>query len=184
MAIELGLAFEHVPLEWDDPQLRSPEFLVLNPAGSIPTIVDDGFALAESLAINLYLAKTYGRGGPEPLYPEGAQAEAQVWRWSLWAQGHLEPWVQRDGAVLSLREENPQTWAGLLKRGLATLERTLGDRGWLVGETFSVADLNVAGVLSPSRAAGAGLDVHPNAAAWLARCYDRPAAREARRRYA
>ncbi|HTX49653.1 MAG TPA: glutathione S-transferase N-terminal domain-containing protein, partial [Caulobacteraceae bacterium] len=53
MATELGLDFEHDPIAFDDPRLKSPPFLALNPAGAIPTIEDDGFALAESLAINL-----------------------------------------------------------------------------------------------------------------------------------
>ena len=60
MAQELGLDYEHVPIAWDDPWLKSPEFLRLNPAGTIPTIDHDGFGLGESLAINMYLAKTFG----------------------------------------------------------------------------------------------------------------------------
>ena len=58
MAAELGLKYTHVPLEFDDPSLKQPEFLRLNVAGAIPTIVDDGVAVSESLAINLYLAKS------------------------------------------------------------------------------------------------------------------------------
>src|SRR5580704_14473968 len=80
-AAELGLDYTHVPLESDDPKLKSADFLKLNPAGSIPTIVDDGFALSESLAINLYLAKTYGSDGPAPLYPKTGRGEAEAWRW-------------------------------------------------------------------------------------------------------
>ena len=80
MAAELGLDFRHVPFETTDPELKQPEFLMLNPAGAIPTIVDDGFALSESLAINLYLAKQYGSGGPEPMYPSSVTQEADVWR--------------------------------------------------------------------------------------------------------
>ena len=93
MAAELGLEYDHVPLPFDDPGLKRPEFLALNPAGAIPTIVDGDFALSESLAINLYLAKKYGAGGLHPASPED---EASAWRWTLFAQGHLEPWVQKD----------------------------------------------------------------------------------------
>ncbi len=85
-AAELGLDYAHVPVTVDDPWLKSPEFLTISPNGTIPAIVDDGFALAESMAINLYLTKRYGEGS---LYPASLSGEADVWRWSLWAQGQL-----------------------------------------------------------------------------------------------
>ena len=81
MAAELGLDFEHIPLEFDDPALKSAEFLALNPAGAVPTIVDDEFALAESLAINLYLAKKYGSQpvrGSSMLIP---RSSGTTWAW-------------------------------------------------------------------------------------------------------
>ncbi|MES2340835.1 MAG: glutathione S-transferase family protein [Pseudomonadota bacterium] len=177
-AAELGLSYEHVPLEWDDPALKAPDFLALNPAGTIPTLVDDGMALAESLAINLYLAKTYGAGGR--LYPADRGTEAQIWRWSLWAQAHLEPWVQRD-TIGGLRARAGDEVGVLLAAGLRALDRALAGRDWLTCEHFTVGDLNVAAVLSPSRMAEVSLEACPNVAAWLAQCYDRPAARETRR---
>lgn len=82
MAAELGLTYEHIPLEYNDPKLKQSEFLQINPAGTIPTIVDGDFALSESLAINLYLGKMYGRVGSIPLYPNTVEEEAKVWRWS------------------------------------------------------------------------------------------------------
>jgi glutathione S-transferase len=182
-AAELGLGYDHVPVEWNDPALKQPAFLALNPTGAIPAIVDDGFALGESLAINLYLGKKYGRDGATPLYPGDAHDEAEVWRWSLWAQAHLEPWVQRDARFEALRVSAADTLEAATQAGLATLERALCERDWLVGAHFTIADLNVAGVLSPSRARGLDLGRHPDTAAWLARCYDRPAARATRQRF-
>jgi glutathione S-transferase len=182
-AAELGLAYDHVPVEWNDPALKQPAFLALNPAGAIPTIVDDGFALGESLAINLYLGKRYGADGAQPLYPSDPRDEAEVWRWSLWAQAHLEPWVQRDARFEPLRASASDTLEAATRAGLATLEHALSERDWLVGKHFTVADLNVAGVLSPSRARGLDLGRYPATAAWLARCYDRPAARATRQRF-
>lgn len=180
MAAELGLDFEHDPVAFDDPRLKSDAFLRLNPAGAIPTIEDDGFALSESLAINLYLAKRHGLGS---LYPAESELEAQVWRWSLWAQGQLEPWVMRDALLMNLREALAAHTAPLIAAALATLERALQGREWLTRYAFTVADLNVAGVLSPSRRQHLNLAPYPGVAAWLARCYARPAAVETRRRY-
>jgi glutathione S-transferase len=182
-AAELGLSYTHVPVAWDDPALKEQAFLSLNPAGTIPTIVDGDFALGESLAVNLYLAKTYGGVGATPLYPQDRRAEAETWRWTLWAQGQLEPWVQRDARSEALRTSAADALATLVASALATLERSLSDRAWLVGDHFTVADLNVAAVLSPSRAGCLDLARFPHTVAWLARCYDRPAARDTRRRF-
>jgi glutathione S-transferase len=181
MAEELGLAYEHRPVTWDDPSLREDDFLELNPAGAIPTIVDDGFALSESMAINLYLAKKYGRGS---LYPDTPSGEAETWRWSFWAQAHLEPWLQQDKPVLRLRDLSPDGWRDLVRAGLATLEQALARRTWLADKVFTVADLNVAGVLSPSRADSIDLSAYRHVRDWLARCYARPAARAVRSRFA
>jgi glutathione S-transferase len=183
-AAELGLTYEHVPLAWDDPVLKSPDFLRLNPVGSIPTVVDDGFALSESMAINLYLGKKYGSLGAPPLYPDSPEGEAEVWRWSLWAQGHLEPWIQRDAKLTTLRLAVGDAAEPLVQAALAALDRALSARAWLVGDHFTIGDLNVAGVLSPSRAEHAQLQDHPHVGAWLARCYGRPAARATRQRFA
>jgi glutathione S-transferase len=181
-AAELGLDYVHVPLASDDPKLKSAEFLKLNPAGAVPTIVDDdGIALSESLAINLYLAKTYGVGR---LYPETLQGEAQAWRWTLWAQGHLEPWVQQDAPLAGLRASVRETARAVIEQGLGLLDRTLDDRTWLIGDDFTVADLNVACVLSPSRSARLDLSPFSCLRNWLTRCYARPAAVATRTRFA
>jgi glutathione S-transferase len=183
IAAELGLDYTHIPLAFDDPALKQPAFLRINPAGAIPAIVDDGFALSESLAINLYLAKKHGSGGPTPLYPDTAQGEADVWRWSLWAQGHLEPWVQRDALLAGLRAVTSSHVQGAVQVALARLDQALAERAWLIGPHFTVGDLNVAAVLSPSRAEHLDLVSHEHIRAWLARCYGRPAAVATRLRF-
>lgn len=181
MAEELGLAFRHEPYEWNDPRLKSAPFLALNPAGAIPTIEDDGVGLSESLAINLYLAKKHGLGG---LYPATLEGEAQVWRWSLWAQGELEPWLQRETRETATAPTVAELVRPAIQQALAKLERALQGRDWLVGDAFSVADCNVACVLSPSRTDHLDLSAHPAISGWLSRCYARPAALTARQRYA
>ena len=178
---ELGLAYELVPLAVDDPGLKSAEFLAISPNGTIPAIVDDGFALAESMAINLYLAKRYAAGA---LYPATLAGEADAWRWSLWAQGQLEPWVMQDARLADLRAAAAEAMRAEVERALGLLDRILSGRPWLLGEAFTVADLNVAGVLSPSRSVKLDLRRYDHVRVWLERCYGRPAALETRRRFA
>ena len=184
LAEELDLPYEHRPLAWNVPALKAEDFLRLNPAGSIPTIVDDGFALAESMAIGLYLGKKYGSRGPSPLNPTSLEGEARVWWWSFWAQAHLEPWVQRDVSLSAQLDVIRQVSAPMVERALSTLDRAVAEQSWLAADHFTVADLNVAGVLSPSRAVHLDLSPYIHLGRWLSACYDRPAACAARSRFA
>jgi glutathione S-transferase len=184
MAEELELEFSHIPYEFDDPALKQPSFLKLNPAGAIPTIVDQDFALSESLAINLYLAKTHSLPDGRSLHGLNDRQEALMISWTLWVQGHIEPWVQKDAMLQSFLTNNQTEVDRIIDRSLVVLERVLSTSTWLVDDRFTVADLNVAAVLSPSRASTLDLSDVPRVDDWLRRCYERPAAIAARQRAA
>ncbi len=182
MAGELGLAYEHIKLDFADGGTRRPEFLAINPNGHIPAIEDDGFRLWESMAINLYLAKKYAAGG---LYPLDLHDEARVWQWSFWGMTELErpaltvllnrigPEDRRDAAAADAAER-------ALAAPLKVLDGALAATPYLLGERFSVADLNVASILAWARQARVDLSAWPRAEAWLKTCHDRPAAQQAR----
>ena len=180
MANELGLDYEHLPIEIGGDGARSPEFLAINPNGRLPVIVDDGFVLFESLAITLYLAKKHSHGR---LYPGTLEGEAKAWQWSFWAIAEVDrgvniwslhavrlPPAERDAA---LREEALKVIAAPFK----VLDAALAKQPYLLGNDFTVADLNVAAVIS--RAIDMDLSAVPHLKAWLTRCLERPAARAA-----
>jgi glutathione S-transferase len=180
VAEELGIAYEHRPIEIGDAGARTPEFLALNPNGRLPVVVDGDFVLPESLAITLYLAKKHSLG---ELYPQRLEDEARVWQWSFWAIAEVDrgvniwslhavrlPPVERNGA---LREEALKVIAAPFK----VLDTAVAKQPYLLGAQFTVADLNVAAVIS--RAADMDLSAWPHLQAWLMRCLDRPAARAA-----
>jgi len=179
-AEELGLSYEHLPIEIGNAGARSPEFLAMNPNGRLPVIVDDGFVLFESLAITLYLAKKYSLG---KLYPADLQTEAKAWQWSFWAIAEVDRGVNiwsLHAVRLPAAERDAQKRDEALKVLAApfrVLDAALAGQAYLVGNDFTVADLNVAAVIS--RAAGMDLSAVPNLKAWLTRCLDRPAARAA-----
>jgi glutathione S-transferase len=118
-----------------------------------------------------------------PLYPSTAQGEAEAWRWSLWAQGHLEPWVQRDALLAGLRAVTSHHVQAAVRAALARLDGALAGRAWLTGDHFTVCDLNVAAVLSPSRARHLDLVPYEQVKDWLECCYGRPAAVATRQRF-
>jgi len=180
IANELGLDYEHLPIEIGDAGASAPEFLAINPNGRLPFIDDDGFVLFESLAITLYLAKKHS---PGRLYPAALRDEAKTWQWSLWAVTEVDRGVN----IWSLHAVRlPPAERDAAKRGEAlkviakpfkVLDAAVARQSYLLGDTFTVADLNVAAVIS--RAVDMDLSATPHLRGWLARCLDRPAAREA-----
>ena len=180
MAMELGLDYEHDPVEIGDAGARTPEFLAINPNGRLPVIVDDGFVLFESLAITLYLAKKHSSGR---LYPTTLEGEARAWQWSLWAVTEVDRGVNiwsLHAVRLPPEEQDLAKRAEALKVLVApfkVLDAAVSKEPYLLGGEFTVADLNVAAVIS--RAIEMDLSATPNLKAWLTRCLERPAARQA-----
>ena len=179
IAKELELDYEHIPLEIGAAGAGKPDYLAINPNGRLPAIDDGGFTLWESLAITLYLAKKHGR-----LYPTTLEGEAKVWQWSLWSVQEVDRGVNiwsLHAVRLPPADRDPQRLAEALKvleRPLNVLDGALAGRSYLLGEDFTVADLNVAAVIS--RAIDMDLAATPRLGAWLRRCLERPAALAAR----
>ncbi len=182
-AEEAGVAYQHIPTHFND-DARQPAFLAINPNGRIPAIDDGGFVLWESLAINLYIAKRYANG---TLYPARIEDEARAWQWSLWAANEIERALidlvfnrivlapdQRDEALAAAAEEK-------LPRPLGVLDAHLGASAHLLGDAFSVADLNVAGVMYASWFYKIDYSRWPHVKSWLERCLTRRAALAARK---
>jgi glutathione S-transferase len=180
IANELELKYEHVAVEIGAAGARKAEYLAINPNGRLPAIDDDGFILWESLAITLYLAKKHS---PGRFYPATLHGEAKAWQWSLWSVQEVDRGVNI-WSVHSIRL--PPEERDALRRAEAlkvlegpfrVLDGALAERAYLLGDGFTVADLNVAAVIS--RAIDMDLSATPKLAGWLRRCLDRPAARAA-----
>jgi len=180
IAKELGLPFEHIPVEIGAAGARKPDYLAINPNGRLPAIDDAGFILWESLAITLYLAKKHSTGG---LYPATLDGEAKAWQWSLWSVQEVDRGVNiwsLDAVRLPPAErdrERREEALRVLEAPFRVLDGALAGSGYLLGRQFTVADLNVAAVIS--RAIDMELASTPHLQAWLRRCLERPAAREA-----
>ena len=172
-AKELGVPCETIDVPWD--KLKEPAFLALNPNGKSPGFADGDLKLFESLAINLYLAKKYGTG---ELYPRNIEDEARVLQWTLWAAAEVEHLVMPSVLVkIGFSKDTAAAQAGLerVKPAMKVLDDHLKGRQWLVGDKFTVADLNVASVVATGRFGGLDLDGFPNVARWLEACVSRPA---------
>ncbi len=175
----MGCLTEHLPIEIGDAGARTPEFLALNPNGRLPVIVDDGFVLFELMAITLYLAKKYSLG---KLYPATLEARRAPGNGvfgpsprstAASISGHcMRCGCRRPSATRRCARRRSKSWRLHSRCG-----RGRGAQPYLLGENFTVADLNVAAVIS--RAIDMDLSAWPHLKSWLARCLDRPAARAA-----
>ena len=172
---EVGIEYEHVSVNFMD-ESKKPEYLAVNPNGRIPALQDGEVTLFESMAINLYMAKTYGGD----LYPRNPANEALVWQWSVWVMTEIEPAQmdivvqkfftpeeKRDAAVLAAAEKT-------LARPLKVLDDTLANKDWLVGDAFSIADLNVSGVMLLLAMVKFDSSAYANVQRWAEACYARP----------
>jgi glutathione S-transferase len=180
-ANELGLDYELVPTNFADGTSKTAEYLAINPNGKIPAIVDGELELWESMAINCYLARKQGG----ELWPKTPEGEAKLLQWSFWVVTMIEaplltvllqdfvlPPGARDATARDAAEQE-------LQAPLQVLDDALAPTGYLIGRSFSLADLNVASVLSWSRVTRLDLSAFPNVARWFQAAMARPAAMKA-----
>jgi glutathione S-transferase len=138
--------------------------------------------LFESLAINLHLARKYDAG--KGLWPRSPDDQSRAIQWSIWAMTEVEPPLMK---VMMHRmflpeaqrsEAEAKAGEAALAKPMGVLEGVLAGRPHLLGDPFTVADLNVGAVVSWGPTLGK-LTLSPNVAAWFARCSERPALRRA-----
>ena len=178
MLKELGLEFEHVQTSFLDGSTHKPEFLAINPNGRVPVLKDGSFCIWESLCINIHLAKKY----PSLLTPATLEEDTQVTMWTLWVVTEVEKTLLLAAANLWLfpeptrSVEEAQMALIKLKRPFNVLESHLQGRAYLIGGRFTVADLNVASVMTLIPLAGIDITEYPAMSRWLFSCLERTAA--------
>jgi glutathione S-transferase len=178
---EIGVDYENVAVNFLD-EAKKPQYLAINPNGRIPALVDGDLTLFESMAINLYLAKKYDGG----LQPKALEDEARAVQWSFWGMTELEPHLLKmlqHRVLLPEDQRNAseaEAGAEALQAPLGVLDGALADRAYLLGDAFTIADLNVASVLSWAIFVGLDLTGFPRVKAWFDACLGRPAVARAR----
>ncbi|MBT5266190.1 MAG: glutathione S-transferase family protein [Rhodospirillaceae bacterium] len=167
---------------WD----RRQDFLALNPAGTVPVLVDeDGTVVVGSVAIAEYLDEVYVE---PPMIPGTAGERAEVRRLVAWFDEKFD----REVTTLLVGEKLMKRFLGLgepdstaIRAGHANIATHLDyldflaeRRNWLAGDRFSLADVTAASHLSCVDYIGdVPWDRHPEAKAWYARVKSRPSFR-------
>lgn len=149
----------------------------LNPNRLIPTINDDGFVLWESMAITRYLCRQYGFGS---LCPADPQQAALADQWMDWYKSIVTPNLMKVFVNLVRTEKSRQDATAIEQgtaatvRHLGILEQQLQGRSYILGDSFSMADIPLGAMLYKFF----NLDIErpslPNIEAWYARLCERP----------
>ena len=164
------------------PRLQEPEYLAINPAGTLPALIDGDRAIYESLAICEYLAARHGSdlvvAPDEPERPEFVQ-------WLLYGEATLQAPLSVMARVGRIRDKTPEMQAGIdavradarhsLSMRLKLLEQRLEGRDFLVAGRLTLADISIGYPLNNlGKPHFEGL-LGPRAQAYRARLIARPA---------
>jgi len=147
---ELGLDYEVIPVDFSQDYRATPEWRAMNPVGKVPVMLDgnpagNAFKLFESGAMVQYLVDRYGNGR---LQPEAGTSEHGIYlQWSWFAESTF---ARPLGEIVNHRrvfdesEQRPEAIAEMQDRAwlcVEALDAELADRPFLVGETFTAADI-------------------------------------------
>jgi GST-like protein len=148
MLEETGLPYEPHRVSFQTSDQMSAEFGSLSPNNKIPAIIDPNgpggqpLPLFESGAILIYLAEKSGR-----LMPHDAAGRYATIQWVMFQMAGIGPMFGQVGffhkfAGKDFEDKRPRDrYVGESKRLLATLDRQLAGREWIMGDTYTIADI-------------------------------------------
>ncbi len=171
---ETGLPYRVHALDHSGGELDGEAYSRISPFHQVPVIDDDGFLVAESAAVVLYLAEKAGK-----LIPGDVQGRTRVVQWCFAAVSTVEPTlvcldlIEIFDSGKNARKVTTEV-RKLAGRWLGDVERRLEDREWIACAEFTVADIMMACVLRGIRKTDL-MDPFPKVKAYYKRCQARPA---------
>jgi glutathione S-transferase len=182
MLEEIGEPYELVRLDlWAGDQ-KKPEYLALNPNGTVPTLVDGDLVVFESAAIVQYLADKFPTKRLAP--PVGTAARGKYYQWIHYAMSSLEPpavtfFLHTTGTPVGKQHERiPQLVdeaRAQLAAALNVTDDALAGREYIVGNDFSAADVMIGSMVAWCLMLGTIADDLKNLHAYVSRILTRPA---------
>ncbi|MCE3289845.1 MAG: glutathione S-transferase [Caulobacter sp.] len=147
MLEEVGQPYEARVLRWETGEAKAADYLAINPMGKVPAIVHDGVVVTECAAICAYLADAFPQAGLAP--PAHSRLRGPYYRWLFFGAGPIEQAVGAKAVNLEpTPEQRLSLGFGCLEDVLNAVEGAVKDGPYLVGDSFTAADLYLASHLS------------------------------------
>lgn len=177
---ELGLPYE-IRHHTRDPQTRfaTASLKAAHPLGKAPAITDGGLTIAESGAIIDYIIRRHGNGRLQPATSSADYDRYQ--EWLHYAEGSaMFPLLMKMymGRIGPAAEVIAPRVAGEIARHLGYINNSLAGRTWLMGDTFTGADVQLSFIGEFAGTQGLRAP-YAHLEAWVKRCQARPAYRTA-----
>ncbi len=158
---EAGVSYEAIPVSFQEKEQKSEKYLKLNPNGKVPTLVDGDFILWESMAIDLYIARKY----KPALLGNGVEDMAKIDQWSYWTAIHLQKYIEivmyfamfQKGTAEAVEQAKQD-----IVPYFTVLNSSLEGKDFLVGNTFTIADIHVESALNLAIMVGFDLSAYQN----------------------
>jgi glutathione S-transferase len=176
-AYKAALALTLADMEWEpvfvdffNGATRTPEFRALNEMGEVPVLVDGETTLTQSGVILDYISSKTGRLGGR-----AAAERREILRWLFWDNHKLSTQIGTARFLANFLPEDKRPpgvipfLQGRLKAAYTVLDGHLAQRGWIVGDQPTIADLSCCGYLYYPEPFGFSRADWPNIDAWLDR---------------
>jgi glutathione S-transferase len=158
--------------------MKAPAYLSINPMGKVPALRHGEAVVTETAAICAYLADAFPQAKLAP--PPGDRLRAPYYRWLFFSAGPVEAAVSNKAlGVVAPKERERMLGYGNLDLVLTTIEQTLSRAEYLVGGSFTAADLYVGAQLGFGMMFG-GIDKRPAFERYWQRVSERPASKRAK----
>jgi glutathione S-transferase len=168
---ETGERYERVLIDVFKGAQKTPEYLAINPMGKVPALQDGEATLAEAAAICAYVAERYPQSRLAP--PLGDSLRAKYLYWLFFAPGCIEPAMVQ---LATKVEMNPVAagW-GDAQRVFDVLDAALQKGLWILGDSFSAADVAIGSGLNFAVRLFKMVPSRPSFERYIDRCAARPA---------